>query len=190
MIIYCGNRAYWQWQRLTHPIVELLRRLVTITIHCDPWSGVRCLQPPRDRTKDYLIFTLYYALFNYTDCAGTKHSDAACEWDPAALELVNVTASMCFPSLTGAASVSHTALVSHCFRKLGFYMREGKKLESMGFSFSNAFLAWWIIAIVRVFTLLSFTLWNNFCMQNPLNFFRHLFCVSNFTKHHALIRLG
>ena len=132
MVIYCGNRAYWQWQRLTHPIVELLRLLVTITIHCDPWSGVRCLQRPCDRTKDYLIFTLYYALFNYTDCADTKHSDAACEWNSAALELVNVTASMCFPSLTGAASVSHTALVAYCFRKLGFYMRE-KKMEKYRF---------------------------------------------------------
>ena len=127
MIIYCGNRAYWEWQRLTHPIVELLRRLrllVTITIHCDPWSGVRCLQPrPRDRTKDYLIFTLYYALFNYTDCADTKHSDAACEWDPAALELVNVTASMCFPSL--AQPQSHTRLWSRIvFVNWGFIWGE------------------------------------------------------------------
>ena len=38
---------------------------------------------PGDRTKDYLIFTLYYALFNYTDCANTKQPDAACEWRPA-----------------------------------------------------------------------------------------------------------
>ena len=172
MVIYCGNRAYWQWQRLTHPIVELLR-LVTITIHCDPWSGVRCLQRPCDRTKDYLIFTLYYALFNYTDCADTKHSDAACEWNPAALELWSMSRLQCVSHQWLAQPQSHTRLWSRIvFVNWGFIWGR-KKWKSIGFS--DAFLAWWIIAIVRVFTLLSFTLWNNFCMQNPLNFFRHLF---------------
>ena len=80
MLTMCVVRdnACWYYHFTLHiqlsgallPIVGLHHRPLSHIIHCVMLWGEGAARG--GGTMHYLIFTLYYALFNYSDCAGTK----------------------------------------------------------------------------------------------------------------------